>query len=76
MADKAPSQLDFADLGATVIASFLDHLEHERRNSVRTRNARLAAIQSLYRYAGLRHPEQAELIQRVLAIPQSDATVR
>ncbi|HEY1296867.1 MAG TPA: tyrosine-type recombinase/integrase [Chloroflexota bacterium] len=68
-ARKAPSQLDFADLDATVIASFLDHLEHERRNSVRTRNARLAAVHSLYRYAALRHPEHAELIQRVLAIP-------
>lgn len=69
VARKAPSQLDIADLDATVIASFLDHLEHERRNSVRTRNARLAAIHSLYRYAALRHPEHAELIRRVLAIP-------
>ena len=69
VARKAPSQLDIADLDATVIASFLDHLEHQRRNSVRTRNARLAAIHSLYRYAALRHPEHAELIQRVLAIP-------
>jgi site-specific recombinase XerD len=66
---KAPSQLDIADLDATVISNFLDHLERERRNSVRTRNARLAAIHSLYRYAALRHPEHAELIQRVLAIP-------
>src|SRR4029450_11793590 len=69
VARKAPSQLDIADLDATVIASFLDHLEHERRNSVRTRNARLAAIHSLFRYAALCHPEHAELIQRVLAIP-------
>jgi integrase/recombinase XerD len=66
---KAPSQLDIADLDATVIASFLDHLERERRNSVRTRNARLAAVHSLYRYAALRHPEHADVIQRVLAIP-------
>ena len=66
---KPPSQLDVADLDANVVARFLDHLEHERRNSVRTRNARLAAIHSLFRFAALRHPEQAEVIQRVLAIP-------
>jgi integrase/recombinase XerD len=66
---KAPSQLDFVDLDATVVAAFLTHLEAERGNSVRTRNARLSAIRSLFRYAALRHPEQAELIQRVLAIP-------
>ena len=69
VAHKAPSRLDIADLDATLIASFLDHLERDRQNSVRTRNARLAAIHSLYRYAALRHPEHAELIQRVLAIP-------
>jgi site-specific recombinase XerD len=66
---KPPSQLDIADLDANVVARFLDHLEHQRRNSVRTRNARLAAIHSLFRFAALRHPEQAEVIQRVLAIP-------
>ena len=49
--------------------SFLDHLERDRHNSVRTRNARLAAIHSLFRYAALRHPEHADVIQRVLAIP-------
>jgi site-specific recombinase XerD len=68
-ARKLPSQLDFADLDAGVISRFLDHLERERGNSVRTRNARLAAIHSLFRFAALRHPEQAEVIQRVLAIP-------
>lgn len=66
---KAPSALDFADLDSSRIGAFLDHLEHERHNSVRTRNSRLAAIHSLFRFAALRHPEHAELIQRVLAIP-------
>ena len=42
-----PSRLDFADLDATLIGAFLDHLEHERGNTARTRNARLAAIRSL-----------------------------
>jgi integrase/recombinase XerD len=64
-----PSQLDLADLDAPLIAEFLDHLERERGNSVRTRNARLAAIHSLFRFAALDHPEHAESIARVLAIP-------
>ena len=66
---KQPSTLNFADLDAPLIGSFLDHLETGRGNSVRTRNARLAAIHSLFRFAVLRHPEHAALIQRVLAIP-------
>ena len=66
---KLPAQLDIADLDAGTIAAFLAHLEQERGNSVNTRNARLAAIRSLFRYASLRHPEHADLIRRVLAIP-------
>lgn len=66
---KAPSSLDFADLDAAFIAGFLQHLETDRANTVRTRNVRLAAIHSLFRYAALRHPEHAGLIARVLAIP-------
>jgi integrase/recombinase XerD len=66
---KAPSRLDVADLDATLIGAFLDHLEHQRGNSVRTRNARLAAIHSLFRFAALHHPQDAAVIQRVLAIP-------
>jgi integrase/recombinase XerD len=68
-ADKAPSVLDIADLDAPLIAAFLDHLEHDRHNSVRTRNWRLAAVHSLFSYAALGHPEHAAVIQRVLAIP-------
>jgi integrase/recombinase XerD len=64
-----PSALDLSDLDAALIASFLDHLEHDRGNSIRTRNARLAAIHSLFRYAALAHPEHAASIARVLAIP-------
>jgi len=66
---KPPYELDVADLDAPFIGSFLAHLEAERGVSVRTRNARLSAIRSLFRYAGYRHPEHAGLIQRVLAIP-------
>jgi site-specific recombinase XerD len=66
---KPPSRLDLADLDAALVGAFLDHLEHDRGNSVRTRNARLAAIHSLFRFAALAHPQDAAVIQRVLAIP-------
>ena len=66
---KLPAQLDWDDLNATLISAFLNHLETERHNSIRTRNVRLTAIRSLFSYAALRHPEHALLIQRVLAIP-------
>jgi integrase/recombinase XerD len=65
-----PSKLDIGDLDAPLIGAFLDHLEKQRQNSARTRNARLAAIGSLFRYAALRHPEHAAIIERVLAIPR------
>ena len=68
-----PCRLDFADLDAPVITAFLDHLEQQRGNSIRTRNARLAAIHSLFGYAALRHPEHAADIDRVLAIPPKRA---
>ena len=66
---KKPSALDITDLDAPLIAAFLDHLEHGRHNTVRTRNWRLAAIHSMFGYATLHHPEHAAVIQRVLAIP-------
>lgn len=66
---KQPFQLDIADLDAPLIGAFLNHLERDRGNSPRTRNARLAAIHSLFAYAALRCPEHADLIARVLAIP-------
>jgi integrase/recombinase XerD len=50
---KPPCQLDFADLDAPLIGAFLEHLETDRGNSARTRNARLAAIHSLHRYSAL-----------------------
>ncbi len=66
---KQPSQLDLADLDAPQVGAFLTHLETDRANSVRTRNARLAAIHSLFRHAALLRPDDAAVIQRVLAIP-------
>jgi len=71
---KAPSALEVTDIDAVFVGGFLDHLEAKRGNSVTTRNARLAAIHSLFRYAALRCPEHALLIQRVLAIPTARHT--
>jgi integrase/recombinase XerD len=67
---KAPSTLTVEDLDARTIGAFLEHLQTDRGNSVRTRNARLGAVRSFFRYAALHDPEHAEIIQRVLAIPE------
>jgi integrase/recombinase XerD len=66
---KMPAELDFDDLDATTISGFLTHLEENRKVSVATRNTRLAALHSLFRFASYRHPEHAATIARVLAIP-------
>jgi integrase/recombinase XerD len=66
---KQPAQLTLEDLDAPLIGDFLHHLETDRGNSAATRNARLAAIHSLFRYATFHAPEHAATTQRVLAIP-------
>jgi site-specific recombinase XerD len=66
---KHPAQMSLADLDAPLVGAFLNHLQTERGNTVSTRNARLAAIHSLFRYAAPRVPEHAAIIQQVLAIP-------
>src|SRR6516225_6168440 len=66
---KQPFELDIEDLDAPLIGAFLKHLEEDRGNSPRTRNARLGAIHSFYRFAALEHPEHAHTIARVMAIP-------
>ena len=66
---KHPSDLRLADLDAPLVLDFLDHLETKRGNSIRTRNARLAAIHSFMRYAAIRDPASLPVAQRVLAIP-------
>lgn len=66
---KRPSALSLADLDAPLVLDFLDHLESERSNGARTRNARLAAIRSFMRYISVRDPASLPIAQRVLAIP-------
>jgi integrase/recombinase XerD len=65
----APARLDIAAVDAGLVSRFLTHLEQDRGNTARTRNARLAAIRSFFKFAALRHPEHAATIARVLAIP-------
>lgn len=66
---KQPSDLDLADLNADLITAFLKSLEDDRHCGVRTRNARLTAIRSFFRYAAFQEPALSVDIQRVLAIP-------
>lgn len=66
---KRPAALGIADLDAPMVTAFLDHLEKQRHNSIRTRNVRFAAIRSFMKYAASRDPASLPIIQRVLAIP-------
>jgi site-specific recombinase XerD len=66
---KPASRLNLEDLDAALINAFLDHLEGERGNGSRSRNLRLTAIRSFFRYASLESPAHSAIIQRVLAIP-------
>jgi integrase/recombinase XerD len=66
---KAPSSLELKDLEAPFISAFLADLEAKRGASVRTRNLRLTAIRSFFRFVSFEEPAHSALIQRVLAIP-------
>ena len=66
---KMPSQLLIEDLDAPFVGLFLEHLQGVRKNSARTRNARLGAIHSFFRYVALEEPALALHCQRILAVP-------
>lgn len=66
---KPPTRLPFEQLDAPLIAAFLEDLQKKRGISARSRNLRLTAIRSFYRYAAFEAPAQSEQIQRILAIP-------
>jgi integrase/recombinase XerD len=66
---KRPSDLAIEDLSTQLILDFLDHLERQRKNSARTRNARFAAIRSFIQFVGFKEPAALALTQRILGIP-------
>jgi integrase/recombinase XerD len=66
---RPASQLALKDISPGLLSDFLDHLEAGRANTARTRNLRLTAIRSFFRFAALEAPDQGGVIQRVLAIP-------
>ncbi len=71
---KPPSALALDDLDAQLIGAFLEDLEANRGAGVRTRNLRLTAIRSFFRFASFEEPAHSAHIQRVLAIPASHTT--
>ena len=64
-----PSAVCIADVDAPVVLRFLTYLEQERGNSVRSRNIRLSAIRTFFRFVALRVPDNLGIVTRVLAIP-------
>ena len=72
----APDQVTLDHLDVPVILAFLDHLETDRHNSSRSRNARLAALRSFFRFVAFRCPDRLDVTTRVLAIPRKKTTRR
>jgi integrase/recombinase XerD len=66
---KSPTVLTFEDLDAPFVGRFLDHLEKDRENAPRSRNIRLAALHSFFKYVSFQEPSLTAVAQRVLAIP-------
>ena len=71
---KAPSQLNFQEVDAPLVMAFLDHLEMHQGVSIRSRNLRLTALHSFFRFAAFEAPAHSAQIQRVLAIPSKRFT--
>jgi integrase/recombinase XerD len=66
---KGPAKLKVDDLDCDLVADFLAHVESERRNSARSRNTRLAAIRSFFRFVAMNEPAYMLHCQRILAMP-------
>ena len=71
---KPPSRLNFEEIDAPLVVAFLADLEKRQGISVRSRNLRLTAIHSFFRYAAFEMPTHSAQIQRVLAIPSKRFT--
>ena len=66
---KSPNAITLADITPDMIMAFLDHLERQRHNSVRSRNARLAALRSFLKFAAHRDVASLQVIERALGVP-------
>lgn len=66
---KSPAAMALADITPDLIIAFLDHLERQRHNSVRSRNARLAALRSFLKFAAHRDVASLQVIERALGVP-------
>lgn len=66
---RPPTALRIEDIDADLVGDFLGHVEKARRNSARSRNTRLAAIRSFYRFVAMNEPAYALHCQRILAMP-------
>ena len=66
---KSPNAITLADITPDMIIAFLDHLERQRHNSVRSRNARLAALRSFLKFAAHRDVASLQVIERALGVP-------
>ena len=73
---RAAATLDFEEVGAAEIIAFLNHLEQDRHNRTTTRNVRLAALHTFFRYVAAHHPDRLESSQRILGIPFKRARPR
>ena len=66
---KAPTAIRLTDIEPDLILAFLDHLEQERHNSVRSRNLRLTALRAFLTFAGRRDLSALHIVERALAVP-------
>ena len=73
---RAVADLDLTDIDPEKVLAFLSYLERDRKNGVTTRNVRISAIHAFFRYVGTRHPEQLDLVKRILGIPFKRARER
>jgi integrase/recombinase XerD len=73
---RTVADLDLPDIDPEKVLAFLSYLERDRKNGVTTRNVRISAIHAFFRYVGTRHPDQLDLVQRILGIPFKRARER
>jgi len=66
---KSPTSLKLADIQPDLILAFLDHLERDRHNTVRSRNLRLTALRAFLKFAGRRDVDSLHVVERALAVP-------